>query len=396
MSLMTPAVIDAVHRAAQALKVPTPNLLACIEVESNGVIFARIEQSDGETRDEPLIRWEGHYFDKRLGSNARAVARKRGLAHPQAGGIKNPNSQQARWDKLLWPAMAINDEAAIESVSWGVGQVMGAHWQRLGFASPQELMNRTREGAHGQIDVMLRYCAKFGLIDELQRGDFAGFARGYNGPNYKKYSYDTKMAKRAKAWAAELKGQPLTNVPARSAKAASMVRMGTEGAKVRQVQQLLKRAGYGIEVDGDFGPATKEAVKRFQEAQGLEVDGIVGPQTWQALEGLKVDPSEQPGVPGIAQAVVDTQEGRQGAVAVGSAVGIESVKATLSGASDSITSLVGTSSVINTVYTMLTVGTVLLTVGGLAWALYGWYRANSNRGIVTGEVEVPQTTSDEV
>jgi peptidoglycan hydrolase-like protein with peptidoglycan-binding domain len=50
------------------------------------------------------------------------------------------------------------------------------------------------------------------------------------------------------------------------------------GNPVRVLQEAL-----GIQVDGEYGPETKAAVRHFQETHGLEVDGVVGPQTWGAL-----------------------------------------------------------------------------------------------------------------
>ena len=55
------------------------------------------------------------------------------------------------------------------------------------------------------------------------------------------------------------------------------------GPAVESVQAQLVRRGYDIEVDGYFGPATEEAVRRFQFDEGLEADGLVGPITWPAL-----------------------------------------------------------------------------------------------------------------
>jgi hypothetical protein len=61
---------------------------------------------------------------------------------------------------------------------------------------------------------------------------------------------------------------------------------GDTGSRVTEVQCILKARGYDIGpsgVDGDFGPDTLAAVKKFQSDHGLEVDGQVGPHTWAAL-----------------------------------------------------------------------------------------------------------------
>lgn len=59
---------------------------------------------------------------------------------------------------------------------------------------------------------------------------------------------------------------------------------GSKGDGVKAIQYLLARKfGYGISIDGDFGPATQSAVIQFQRSKGLSTDGVVGPNTWKAL-----------------------------------------------------------------------------------------------------------------
>ncbi|HEX6026392.1 MAG TPA: peptidoglycan-binding protein [Solirubrobacter sp.] len=67
-------------------------------------------------------------------------------------------------------------------------------------------------------------------------------------------------------------------VPVTTADGQTMLRRGSEGADVAAVQRAL-----GIPADGVFGPQTRAAVRSFQRRNGLEVDGIVGPLTARAL-----------------------------------------------------------------------------------------------------------------
>lgn len=61
------------------------------------------------------------------------------------------------------------------------------------------------------------------------------------------------------------------------------VRRGATGEAATTVQYLLRHHGAGLEVDDDFGTQTEGAVRDFQRKKNLTVDGVVGPQTWQAL-----------------------------------------------------------------------------------------------------------------
>ncbi|TAN83989.1 MAG: peptidoglycan-binding protein [Gallionella sp.] len=63
---------------------------------------------------------------------------------------------------------------------------------------------------------------------------------------------------------------------------------GSHGASVLVIQQILKEEGYfeGY-TDGTYGPATIEAVKKFQQANGIVPDGILGLRTATEITKLR-------------------------------------------------------------------------------------------------------------
>lgn len=73
------------------------------------------------------------------------------------------------------------------------------------------------------------------------------------------------------------------NDPAKDNIAYPVLRKGSNGVYVEVLQKKLNDAGHNLDVDGDFGKKTLEAVKDYQKVNGLVVDGIVGVKTWEKL-----------------------------------------------------------------------------------------------------------------
>ena len=116
-------------------------------------------------------------------------------------------------------------------------------------------------------------------------------------------------------------------LPVLSAEAA--LKRGSEGDDVAAVQRRLKQWGYyDGAIDGKFGPATEQAVRRFQQKNGLTVDGVIGEKTAAAI-GVSLPQSGSSGSTGasgdvylLAQCIYGEARGEpyKGQVAVGAVV----------------------------------------------------------------------------
>ncbi len=179
-----------INDAAKDLGVSPSKLRAVIDVEGRDNGF----NDDGT----PTILFERHVFYERLGEHyyytvrRRAMKERSDLCWPKPtlpGGYGLYREQTKRLDD----AANYHRDSALEACSWGVGQVMGYWWKELGYDSLQDFINNMYESEAKQLEAMCRYIEHFGLSDELQRGDWHGFAKGYNGPGYAKHNYHGRL-----------------------------------------------------------------------------------------------------------------------------------------------------------------------------------------------------------
>jgi hypothetical protein len=176
--------LEQIAAAAKSLGVSIPALRAVMQVEC--------KQDGFLSTGEPVILFERHVFYRLCDSKARDAAYKQrsDICNPSAGGYGLISAQHGR----LQAACSYDRSAALQSASWGLGQVMGYHWESLGYDSLQAFINAMYRSEAEQLDAMCRFIRVNHLIDELQRKDWAGFARRYNGPAYAQNRYDAKLA----------------------------------------------------------------------------------------------------------------------------------------------------------------------------------------------------------
>lgn len=155
-------------------------LKAVVVVESSGRGFAA-------DTGKILIQFEPHWYRK--------IDAQDGAS---GGGIWEQNkveNQAGEW-KAFNDAFSKDPDAALQSTSWGMMQVMGFHWKTLGFASVDAMVDFMKESEANQIEVGVRFIRKNArLTDALRNKDWATFSYYYNGPKYKDFKYDERMAR---------------------------------------------------------------------------------------------------------------------------------------------------------------------------------------------------------
>lgn len=161
---------------------------AFLDVETKGNGF--------DDRGRPVILFERHIFHKYVPAAKRAAAVAAGLANKTPGGYGKASDQ---YPKLL-RAMDIDETAALMSCSWGLGQVMGFNHKAAGYPTVHAFVEAMKDDEELQLKAAIDFIKANKLDDELRRHDWAGFAFGYNGKNYKINDYDTKLADAFRKW----------------------------------------------------------------------------------------------------------------------------------------------------------------------------------------------------
>lgn len=236
-------------------------ILAFTQVESGGRSFWNVGG-----KNYPAIRPEGHYFYRLLKAKDHVLcdmAVQRGLASPKAGAVKVPNTYAGVYD-MFAHTTDIDETCALQSISMGVGQVMGEHYKSLGFITVQQMWNTACSGLSGQVDIMLRFInSNPKLVAALKADDWATAAKLYNGPCYKQNKYDTKLEQAVNYWRAHSSTTPVI-VSADSIKLPSDIdadrikKLGYESTEDFQRKMLLRP-------DGDIGPMTSRTITEVEQ-----------------------------------------------------------------------------------------------------------------------------------
>lgn len=110
-------------------------------------------------------------------------------------------------------ALKLDRWAAFESCSWGLGQVMGFNAVKVGFADVEAMVSAMLDSEDEQFQAMAGFIRAYDLSQYLAQGDWTNFAYHYNGSDFQKNRYDTKLAR---AHARYVTG-PLPNLRVRAA-----------------------------------------------------------------------------------------------------------------------------------------------------------------------------------
>ena len=216
-------------KTTQLLGVGPAEVWTVLSVETHGFGFL--------TDRRPAILFERHIFRKQTKGlfDVQNPAISSAIAGGYLGGAKE-------YDRLA-QAMALDAHAALMSTSWGIGQVMGFNFAAAGFANVEAMVAAMVQSEDSQLEGMASFVRTQGLNKPLLNHDWAGFAKGYNGPDFAKNSYDAKLASFFQKYSAG----PLPDI------------------RVRQAQALLTFLGFDSGgIDGVIGKRTRSSVAMFR------------------------------------------------------------------------------------------------------------------------------------
>ncbi len=246
-----PLSVNGVQNAIYTLGIDAATLWAMLHVETMGCGFLASRR--------PQILFERHIFSQLTNGAWEATAPD--VSNPQPGGYgASGDFQYTRLGKAfsINPADPVDQfvpsptrSAALASASWGLGQVLGTNAASVGFATIQDMVAAMSASEDGQLQAVVGFIQANKLEPALQNRDWATYAEKYNGHDYAKNQYDTKLAQAYALYQDATKTPDLT---------------------IRAGQLLLLLLGFNpTGIDGSIGPNTLTALHNFQSQQQLSL-----------------------------------------------------------------------------------------------------------------------------
>lgn len=164
-------------KLALEFEISATNIKKVVKVESGGIGFSK------ET-GKIIIQFEPSWF-------------KRKAPYTPSGkwSLNKVEKQTAEWTAFN-DAFSKNKNAAMESTSVGLMQVMGFHFKLLSFKSVGDMWDYAKISEANQLRLGLRFIKSNNkMYNALKTGDWNTFAYYYNGSQYKKFNYAERLEK---------------------------------------------------------------------------------------------------------------------------------------------------------------------------------------------------------
>jgi hypothetical protein len=171
-------------------------LIGCGEDELHAIMEVEAAGSGFDRQGRVKMLFEPHVFYRNLSGEKRHRAVLEGLAY---AGWKQGAYPPDSYPKFL-RACAIDETAAVKACSWGLGQILGENHKAAGYATPQAMVEAFADDEDKHLEAMVQFIKANKLDDDLRRHDWNGFAKGYNGAQYAKHGYHTRLAAAYAKW----------------------------------------------------------------------------------------------------------------------------------------------------------------------------------------------------
>lgn len=141
----------------------------------------------------PLILLERHKFSKH--SHHRFDKDHPDIAHTHQT-LKGQYGSTEAQPRRLWRAAMLDEPAALKSASWGMFQILGENHVAAGYATVEAFVDGMMTSPQKHLEAFVRFIgANTNLLASIRSQNWAKFAAGYNGPDYRDNDYDGKLAR---------------------------------------------------------------------------------------------------------------------------------------------------------------------------------------------------------
>jgi hypothetical protein len=246
----TPITTADFQAAVSALACDSGSLWALLVVETRGFGFLDDRR--------PQMLFERHIFNARTGGQFSQS--NSDISSPIPGGYVGGAGEYDRLNR----AMALSEKAALESASWGLGQVMGFNAGKTGYADVYGMVSAMVAGEGAQLQATTKFItANPPLGTALRDGNWPRVAFYYNGKDYAKNNYDTKLEQHHEVFSNQANQPDL---------------------RVRTAQACLAYLGFlTSSVDGLKGPRTSAAIQAYRKAKGMSGNGELNDELLNSL-----------------------------------------------------------------------------------------------------------------